>query len=164
MHRSKFLTALCAVGAIVGAAPASGATAQSDAPTTVSKVEITGAYAYRTSILGDGKTYASVVFKTADQLPRRFDGMLRASAALDGTGHSIASVRGRHGKAANCYTALFRIMDGKIAGPKGKKASIGSKHAFKLTARGTNGDIGDTAAVTLRRQKAGDVSGRPLGC
>jgi hypothetical protein len=163
MHRSKFVTAIATLTA-VAAGPATGAMAQSDAPATVPSIKITKAYAFKTSGLGDGKTYAKVVFRTADELPRRFDGMIRAGGALDDTGHSVGSVRGRHGKAANCYTILARIQDGRIAGPHGRKASIGSRHTLRVTARGTTDDISDTMSVTLRKQRAGDMSGKPLGC
>jgi hypothetical protein len=163
MHRSKFLTAIAALTA-VAAGPAAGAMAQADAPATVPSIEITKAYAFKTSSYADGKTYAQVVFKTAGELPRRFDGMIRAGGALDGTGHSISAVRGKHGKATNCYTFLAKINDGRIAGPQGRKAGVGSRHTVKVTARGTTADISDSVSVTLRRQRPGDLSGKPLAC
>jgi hypothetical protein len=36
--------------------------------------------------------------KATKPLPRRFDGMIRASGTLDGSGGSIASVGGRHSR------------------------------------------------------------------
>jgi hypothetical protein len=154
------LTALTAATALV---PAAGALA-ADAPTTVASLDVTKAYAYVDNDLGDGKTYASVVFKTAGELPRRFDGMIRAGASLDGTGHSVGSVRGQHGKAAHCYTINVQIRNGKIVGPKGKRAKIGSKHTLVVTARGTDGDLSDSITVTLKKRQTGDRSGKPLGC
>jgi hypothetical protein len=150
------ITALAATAATF----APGA-AQAQAPTTVSSLDVVKAYAFVNRNLPDHKVYAQVVFKTAHQLPRRFDGLIRAGGALDGTGHSLGSVGGRK---TRCYTALFRIVDGRIAGPHGKKASLGSKHTLVVTARGTNGDLSDSMSVTLRAQRAGDVSGKPLGC
>ena len=155
----KLLTTLSTLA--VTAAVFSPSAAQAQAPTTVSSLDVVKAYAFVNRDLGDHKTYAQVVFKTAGQLPRRFDGMIRAGAALDGTGHSIGSVGGRK---TRCYTALFLITNGRIAGPKGKKAALGSKHTLKVTARGTNGDLSDTTTVTLRAKRAGDVSGKPLSC
>jgi hypothetical protein len=155
----KFLPSLAILAATATVLAPSAAQAQ--APTTVSSLDVVKAYAFVNRDLGDHKTYAQVVFKTASELPRRYDGMIRASAALDGTAHSLGSVGGR---TTRCYTALFRIVDGRIAGPHGKKASLGSKHTLKVTARGTNGDLSDTMTVTLRAKRAGDVSGKPLGC
>lgn len=152
------VTALLAAAALV---PAAGAVAQ-DAATTTPSIEITGAYAYVDNALGDGKTYASVVFRTADPLPRRHDGMIRASGSLDGTAHSLGSVRGKDGKTRNLYSFLVQIRNGKIAGTKGKSAKLGTRHTVVVFARGTNGDISDTATVTLRKKRTGDRSGKPL--
>jgi hypothetical protein len=157
----KLIPAVTALFAAAALVPATGAVAQ-DAGTTTPGVEITGAYAYVDNALGDGKTYASVVFRTADPLPRRHDGMIRASGSLDGTAHSLGSVRGKDGKASNLYTFLVQIRNGKVAGPKGKSAKLGSKHTVVVFARGTNGDISGTATVTLRKKRAGDRSGKPL--
>ena len=101
---------------------------------------------------------------TASPLPRRYDGMIRASGSLDGTGHSVGSVRGKNGKAANCYTFLADIKNGRIAGLNGRKAGIGSKHTLIVSARGTDGDLTTSTHVTLRKKLAGDASGKPLGC
>ena len=160
----KFLPTITALAAAAVLIPAGAATAQSDAPTTVPSIEIVKAYAFKDTTIQKGKTYAHVVFKTRSELPRRYDGMIRAGGALDGTGHSVASVRGRHGTAAHCYSILVAIKDGRIAGPGGKSAHLGTKHTLKVTARGDDGDISDSISVTLRRAEAGDASGKPLGC
>jgi hypothetical protein len=88
--------------------------------------------------------------------------MIRAGGVLDGTGHSVSSIRGNHGKAAHCYSILAEINDGKIAGPKGRPGALGTKHTLQVTARGT--DDSDSITVTLRKQRAGDAGGKPLGC
>jgi hypothetical protein len=155
------LTALLAATALAPVASAMAA----DAPTTVPSLHIVKAYAYVDDGLGDGKTYASVVFKTKGELPRRYDGMIRAGAALDGTSHSVGSVRGAHGTRAHCYVINVEIRDGKIRGPKGKRAKIGSRHTLVVTARGSAGtDLSDTTTVTLHHRQTGDRSGAPLGC
>ncbi|HMJ36252.1 MAG TPA: hypothetical protein VK501_20290 [Baekduia sp.] len=162
----KLLPSLTALTLLATLAPAGAATAtaQSDAPTTVSSIEIVKAYAYKDTRIQPGKTYAKVVFKTKGELPRRFDGMIRAGGALDDTGHSVSSIRGKHGKAAHCYAILAEIKDGKIAGLKGKSGKLGTRHTLVVTARGTDGDVTDSIGVTLRKQRAGDASGKPLGC
>jgi hypothetical protein len=162
---TRLLPALTALAVAAAAlVPAGAAVAQDAAPTTVPGIQITKAYAFVDHHVRPGMSYADVVFRTTDALPRRYDGMIRAYGALDGTGHSIASVRGRHGTAAHCYSIVVAIRDGRIAGPHGRKARTGSAHTLKVTARGTGSDIADTARVTLRRARAGDASGRPLGC
>jgi hypothetical protein len=160
MTHSKLLPSLAGLAVAAALVPAGAAGAQSDAPTTVPSIDIVGAYAYKDTKTQPGKTYASVVFRTKSELPRRFDGMIRAAGFLDGTGHSIGTVS----KSRHCYTFLVAIKDGRIAGPHGKSGKLGTKHTVKVTARGDNGDISDSTSVTLRRAKAGDASGKPLGC
>jgi hypothetical protein len=162
MTRSKLLPTFAALAVAATALIPVGAA--SAAPTTVPSLDIVGAYAYKDTKTQPGKTYATVVFKTKGELPRRYDGMIRAAGFLDGTGHSIGSVRGAHGKSAHCYTFMVAIKDGKIAGPDGKSAKLGTKHTVKVTVRGDNGDLSDTASVTLRKARTGDASGKPLGC
>jgi hypothetical protein len=156
---SKLNKTVAALTAAAVLAPAGAALAADS--TTVDSVDIKGAYAYIEKNLTPHKTYAAVVFKTSKKLPRRYDGMLRASGSLDGTGHSIASVKGKNSR---CYTFLAEIKDGKIRGLNGKRANVGSKHTLVVSARGTDGDLTDHATVTLRKKRAGDASGKPLGC
>lgn len=155
-----FRTSLAALATAAVLAPA-GAVAAGDDATTVPSLKIKGAYAYVENSLPGDKSYASVVVRTANVLPRRFDGMLRASGSLDGTAHSLGSVKGR---ASRCYRFLAEIKDGRIRGLKGRKAHIGSRHTMIITARGTDGDLTASRTVTLRKKRAGDTSGRPLGC
>jgi hypothetical protein len=151
---------LAALATIAVLAPAAGAVAQ-DATTTPS-LKVKGAYAYVENNLGDKKDYIAVVFKTANVLPRRFDGMLRAGGALDGTGHSIGSVKGKNSK---CYTFYVRVLDGKIHGKDGKvSAKRGTTHELTVSARGTEGDLTASKQVTIRAKRAGDSAGKPLAC
>jgi hypothetical protein len=160
----KILPTLAALTTIAALAPAGAALAQTDAPTTVPSIDIVKAYAFKDTTIQKGKTYANVVFRTKSALPRRFDGMIRAAGFLDDSGHSVGSVRGAHGKAGHCYSILIAIKDGRIAGPTGQGAGLGTRHTLKVTARGDDGAISDSIGVTLRRAKAGDASGKPLGC
>lgn len=159
--KTRSIAAFAAAAALV---PAAGAFAADTAPTTVPSLDIKGAYAYVDNSVNPGKSYAHVVFKTAGELPRRYDGMVRASGSLDGTGHSVGGVRGKHGLKAHCYSFLAEIKDGRIRGLNGKRANLGSKHTLVVSARGTDGDLTDHTTVTLRRKRAGDASGKPLGC
>jgi hypothetical protein len=161
MRRSTL--ASLAVTAAVASLPGA-ALAQADAPTTVPSLELKGAYAFVDSYPPGHSQYAAVVFRTAGELPRRFDGMIRAGGRLDDTGGSVGSVRGAHGKASHCYTFLAKLTDGRIAGPRGGSARIGSRHAVTVSARGTSGDLQESIRVTLRKKRAGDRSGKPLGC
>ena len=55
--------------------------------------EIVGGYAFKESWPPQNKPLIAVVFKATGQLPRRFDGLIRANATLDGSGGSIAERR-----------------------------------------------------------------------
>lgn len=162
MTSSKLLPSLTAIAAAAALVPATASLA-ADAPTTVPGVEITKAYAYVDTSYPDGKDYAAVVVRTKGELPRRADGMIRAGGSLDGVMHSLGSVKGAHGKARNCYMFLAEIKDGKIRGAD-TSARKGTKHKVVIAARGTEGDIKDSVSVKLRAMKAGDRSGKPLGC
>lgn len=159
----KTITALTALAATAVLAPAA-AIAQSDAGTTVDSVELKGVYSYPESY-ADGKPLIATVFRTEEALPRRFDGMIRAGASLDGLTSSVGSVKGKHGKSKHCYVILTRVVDGKIAAKK-TSAKVGSKHTFKVTARGTSGeDVSDQQSnLTITKKKTGDRSGKRLGC
>jgi hypothetical protein len=141
MTITRRITAAAAVLAIAG----SGAAA-SQAATTVDRVDVKGAYAFMTA---DGLV---VEFKTAQALPRKASGSIRASAALDRQlPGSISSGRRR---GASCY--------GFIA--EAKNTKIGSKHKLKVTARGTDGDVSDTATVKVIGKRAAGAARKRLGC
>jgi hypothetical protein len=155
------LTTLTVLAALVPA----GATAiaQDDATAAAPTIEVTKAYAYLDKTTQPGTTTATVVFKTKDALPRRNagKGMIEASGYLDAAGHSIGAVRGAHGVSSHCYVIYTPISYGKIAGT-GKSAKAGTKHTLKVTAH--DGGATDSLSVTLRKEKAGDGRGKPLGC
>ena len=154
--------ALAALTTVAVLAPATALAQEQAATTTVPSLKLKGAYAYVENNLGDKKHYIAVVFKTANVLPRRYDGMLRAGGALDGTGNSIGSVKGKNSK---CYTFYVRVLDGKVYGKDGRvSAARGTKHKLTVSARGTDGDLNASRNVTIRAKRAGDASGKPLSC
>jgi hypothetical protein len=119
--------------------------------------EIVGAYAFKTSFPPRNKPLIQVVFKATGQLPRRFDGLIRASATLDGAGGSIGSVGGRR---TGIYTFTVPTLNGRLHADGSPSARIGSRHTLRLAAR--DGSWSDTFTVTIRAKRPGDSSGAPL--
>jgi hypothetical protein len=119
--------------------------------------EIVGGYAFKTSYPPQNKPLIQVVFKATGQLPRRFDGMIRASATLDGSGGSVGSLGGRK---SGIYTFTVPTLNGRLRADGNPSAKIGSRHTLRLAAR--DGSWSDTFTVTIRAKRAGDESGRPL--
>jgi hypothetical protein len=163
-HAALTLTALLATGAAITPL----ATAAQSAPAA----KVTGAYLYiqKMNAVSGGhaklQPFATLVFKTDRQLPRRFDGLIRAGASVAGQSGSVGSV---HGKASRCYTVNARIKpDNTITGtrPGGKrlqtKARAGSRLHVEITT--AKGATTVKRTLTLRDAKPGDVTGKPLGC
>ena len=119
--------------------------------------EIVGGYAFKESWAPQHKPLIAVVFKATGQLPRRFDGLIRANATLDGSGGSIAGVGG---KASRMYTFTVPTLNGRLRADGSPSARIGSRHTLRLAAR--DGSWSDTFRVTIRAKRAGDRSGAPL--
>jgi hypothetical protein len=156
---TKTLLGLAATAAMA-IAPVAGA---QDAATPA---KVTGAYLYLHTLPQDGQRLATLVFKTNRQLPRRFDGMIRARASVAGQASSIASVGG---KASRCYQANVRVRkDGTIlgsssgGGTKRTKARVGAKLGVEILTE--KGATPIRRTLVLRKARAGDASGRPLGC
>jgi hypothetical protein len=158
-----FAAALIACAAI---APHAGA--QSSTPAA----KVTGAYLYVNKIQfsnGHGATaepFATLVFRTDHQLPRRFDGLIRAGAGIAGQNGSVGSV---HGKASRCYQVNARIKpDNTITGTSdaGKRIQTKARVGTRLPVEITPGKGAPTIkrTLTLRAAKPGDTSGKPLGC
>jgi hypothetical protein len=82
------------------------------------------------------------VVKTKGQLPRRFDGLVRAGGTFaKHGGGSIGSVGG-----------------------KGPKAGPG-RYAVTVSAKDADGKtVSSTKTITLRDRKPGDRSGKPIYC
>jgi hypothetical protein len=155
---------LVALLATVAAVPTASAVAATT-PATPSSIKVEGGYAYYDSFKPLNKRLIVVVVKTHGQLPRRFDGLIRAGGRFAGrSGGSIASVGGKQSK---CYTFTNPLKDGRFYtddGGKGAKASPG-RYAVEMTAKAADGHaVKSTKTITLRDRKPGDRSGKPLAC
>jgi hypothetical protein len=166
-HRTAIAAAL-AVAASTALATVAGA--QPAAATPAAKV--TGAYLYIQKIEYSGgqrasrQPFATLVFRTDRQLPRRFDGLIRAGAGVAGQNGSVGSV---HGKASRCYTVNARIKpDNTITGTSsaGQLIQTRARPGARLRVEITTEKGAPTVArtLTLRTARPGDASGRPLGC
>src|SRR5262245_23449956 len=100
------LTATAAVAA-TALAPAAGAAAAAPAPT----LKVEGAYLYLDHEPASHQQFVRLVFRTATPLPRRYDGMIRAGASIEGAGHSVATAR----KGTTIYTVASEVKGGSIA-------------------------------------------------
>jgi hypothetical protein len=150
---SLTIASIAAAAALVAAAGAA------DAPAP--KLELKGAYLYVDHI---GKQdFVRVVFRTTSPLPRRFDGLIRASASIEGVGHSLGTAK----KGTTCYTALSEIKGGSIAtlDANGKVVRKGAKLGRTFTVKVITKDGQSvTRKLTLRAARTGDATGKPLGC
>ena len=150
------LTAALAVAA-TALAPAAGA---ADAPAPSLKVE--GAYLYLDHEPASHQQFVRLVFRTASPLPRRFDGMIRAGASIEGAGHSVATAR----KGTTIYTVASEVKGGSIATTRngsGKVIRKGAKIGRTFTVRiETRDGQSVTKKLVLRAERKGDDSGKPL--
>ncbi|MET0601016.1 MAG: hypothetical protein ABW167_03420 [Baekduia sp.] len=168
MTRKTLLPLIAVATATV--VPTTAALAASSGPTvpaTAASVKVQSGYAYYDSFKPSNKRVVVVVVKTAGQLPRRFDGLIRAGATFaKHGGGSIGSVGGR---ASRCYTFTVPLKDGRFyptAGGygTGAKASPG-RYAVTVSAKDADGKtVSSTKTITLRDRKVGDRSGKPIGC
>ena len=106
------LTAVAAMAA-ASLAPAAGA---ADAPAPASSLDVTGAYLYLDHNDASKQDFVRVVFRTADDLPRRADGMIQAGISIDGFSHSIGSAK----KGAPIYTGAAEVKGNSITSLNGK--------------------------------------------
>jgi hypothetical protein len=163
----KTLLPLIAV-ATAAVVPATAALAAgSTVPATADSVKIQSGYAYYDSFKPSSKRLIVVVVKTKGQLPRRFDGLIRARATFGKHGGgSIGSVGGR---ASRCYTFMVPLKDGRFyptdgGSGTGPKAGPG-RYTVTVSAKDADGKtVGSGKTITLRDRKVGDRSGKPIGC
>jgi hypothetical protein len=149
------LTATAAVAA-TALAPAAGA-ADSPAPT----LKVTGAYLYLDHNAASKQEFVRVVFRTASQLPRRYDGSIQAGVSIDGVNHSIGSVR----KGSAIYTGASEVKGGSVATTDGtgKVTRKGAKVGRSFTVRFFTRDGQKvTKKLVLRAERKGDDAGKPL--
>jgi hypothetical protein len=166
----KALLPILAVAATAAVPPASAlADAGNDhaptIPATTSSIQIEGGYAYYDSFKPFNKRQVIVVVKTRGELPRRWDGLIRAGGTL--SGHGGGSVGSVGGKSSKCYTFAVPLKDGRFytkGGGTGAKARPG-KYVAEMSAKDKdNKTVNSTKTINLRDRKAGDRSGKPLGC
>jgi hypothetical protein len=169
-HPRPAITIAAALAATLATCTAIAPLADAQPYAPVAKV--TGAYLYINKIqFSNGhhatpQPFATLVFKTNHQLPRRFDGLIRAGAGIAGQNASVGSV---HGKASRCYQVNVRIKpDNTITGTNAAgqrqqtKARAGSRLHIVITTAKDAPTV--TRTLTLRHAKPGDTSGKPLGC
>ena len=136
-------------------------------PATQQSLRIEKAYAFHDSYAPRRRPLITVIFKTHGQLPRRGDGLIRASAAFgSGCGGSIGSVKGRKSR---CYRVSVPLTDGRLydfaAADKGEKATTGSEHALKLSADDKAGrELSRTRTVKIVTKTLKSRTGRSIGC
>jgi hypothetical protein len=167
MTRNRLLPVLALAATAV--VPTTAALAESSAtvPATPQSVKVEGGYAYYDSFKPRNRRLVMVVVKTRGELPRRFDGLVRAGGTLaKHGGGSIGSVGGR---ASRCYTfsvpltkdgRFYPVKDAK-RGAKGKPG----RYVVQISAKAADGTtVSSSKTINLRDRKPGDRSGKPLGC
>jgi hypothetical protein len=168
MNRKTLLPLIAVAAAtVVPTTAALAASSGSTVPATTKSVKVQSGYAYYDSFKPSNKRLIVVVVKTAGQLPRRFDGLVRAGGTFaKHRGGSIGSVGGR---TSRCYTFTVPLKDGRFypadgGSGKGPKASP-ARYAVTVSAKDADGKtVSSTKTITLRDRKLGDRSGKPIGC
>lgn len=165
MTSSRLLPLLAlAATAVIPATSAHAATQ----PATSDSIKIVSGYAYYDAFKPNlNKRLVVVVVKTKGQLPRRYDGLIRAGGTF--AKHGGGSIGSVGGKASKCYTFTVPLKDGRFypldgGDGKGPKASPG-RYAVTLSAKAADGStVKSTKTISLRDRKVGDRSGKPIGC
>src|SRR4051794_6348284 len=170
MTRKTLLPLLATATAVVAPTTAALAAGSGSSPATVpataASIRIASGYAYYDSFKPRNRPLIVVVVKTHGQLPRRFDGLIRAEATFaEHGGGSIGSVAG---KASRCYTWAVPLKDGRFypraGNDRGAKAGPG-RYAVELSAKAADGStVSSKKTITLRDRRPGDRSGAPIDC
>lgn len=155
MTRKLLSLGAAAAVAATALAPAAGA---ADAPAP--KLNVTGAYLYLDHEPASNQDFVRVVFRTKDQLPRRYDGSIQAGVKIAGVGSSIGAVK----RGSTIYSGAIEVkghsvatlVDGKVVR---KGAKVGRK--FTVTFATRDGQKA-TKQLTLRAERKGDDRGKPL--
>jgi hypothetical protein len=151
------LTAVAAVAA-ASFAPAAGA-ADASALGPASTLKVTGAYLYLDHNEASKQDFVRVVFRTADDLPRRADGSIQAGISIDGISHSIGAAK----KGAPIYTGAAEVKGNSITALNDKLIRKGAKVGRSFTVRFFTRDGQHvTKKMTLRAERKGDDTGKPL--
>ena len=147
-------TALAAVAAATQA-PVAGAADSAPAQ----KLDVSGAYLYLDHDSASKQDFVRVVFRTATDLPRRYDGSIQAGVSIDGITHSIGAVK----KGQPVYTGATEVKGHSITALNGKLIRKGAKVGRSFTVRFFTRDGQHvTKKMTLRAERKGDDAGKPL--
>ena len=150
---------LISIGAAVAVAVSALAPAAGAADNAATPLKVTGAYLYVDHLAN--QDFVRVVFRTADPLPRRSDGMIRAGVSIEGVGHSLGTAR----RGAPIYTGASEIKGHSIpksTGP-GTVTRVGAKVGRTYTVViSTRDGQKVTKHLKLRAERKGDDSGKPL--
>ena len=154
---NRKLISLTAVAAVAAASFAPAAGAADAAP--AQKLDVTGAYLYLDRDAASKQEFVRVVFRTKDDFPRRADGAIQAGISIDGFSHSIGSAT----KGAPIYTGAAEVKGGSITALNGKSirkgATVGRSYTVRFFLRDGQHV---TKKMTLRAERKGDDSGKPL--
>ena len=152
---------LISLGAAAVAATALAPAAAGAADNAATPLRVTGAYLYLDHNAASKQAFVRVVFRTANDLPRRGDGSIQAGVSIEGVSHSIGSAR----KGAPVYTGASEVKGRSI--PKstgaGKVTRVGAKvgRTYTVVFQTRDGQK-VTKKLTLRAERKGDDSGKPL--
>jgi hypothetical protein len=153
------LTAMAALAAASLAPAAGAADACAPAPAPASSLNVTGAYLYLDHNDAGKQDFVRVVFRTADDLPRRSDGMIQAGISIDGISHSIGSAK----TGAPIYTGAAEVNGHSITALNDTLIRKGAKVGRTFTVRVfTRDGRRVTKKMTLRAERKGDDTGKPL--
>jgi hypothetical protein len=156
MTRKLISLGAAAAIAATALAPAAGAADNAAAP-----LKVTGAYLYVDHLAASNQDFVRVVFRTANDLPRRSDGMIQAGVSIEGVGHSLGTAR----KGAPIYTGASEIKGHSIpeSDGAGKVTRVGAKVGRTYTVViSTRDGQKVTKHLKLRAERKGDDSGKPL--
>ena len=154
---TRKLASLTALAAVAAASLAPVAGAADSAP--AQKLDVSGAYLYLDHDSASKQDFVRVVFRTANDLPRRYDGSIQAGISIDGFSHSVGSAK----KGAPIYTGAAEVKGHSITALNGKSVRKGAKVGRSFTVRFfTNDGQRVTKKMTLRAERKGDDTGKPL--
>jgi hypothetical protein len=154
---TRKFASLAALAAVAAASLAPVAGAADSAP--AQKLDVSGAYLYLDHDSASRQDFVRVVFRTANDLPRRYDGSIQAGISIDGITHSIGAVK----KGQPVYTGATEVKGHSITALNGKLIRKGAKVGRSFTVRFFTRDGQHvTKKMTLRAERKGDDAGKPL--
>ena len=154
---TRKLASLTALAAVAAASLAPVAGAADSAP--AQKLDVSGAYLYLDHDSASKQDFVRVVFRTANDLPRRYDGSIQAGISIDGITHSIGAVK----KGQPVYTGATEVKGHSITALNGKLIRKGAKVGRSFTVRFFTRDGQHvTKKMTLRAERKDDDIGKPL--